>query len=356
MTIRPSFRNIHNRFLLNGVHYRFQDLFEIAYSFIKEGEDHEVAIGDFLMDWIRPNDTITLKTSGSTGSPKWITYNKQSMVNSALATGDHFGLKIGDRALHCLNADFIAGKMMLVRAMILGLEIDLVPPQGNVFVYSNKTYDFAAMVPLQVNNAFENLDRVKTLLIGGAPTSAKLKKRLSEKQTHCFETYGMTETLTHIASRIINGDTDHFSTLPNVKISQDERDCLVIEVPYLTEEKIITNDLVELKDKRTFLLKGRVDNIINTGGVKVLPEEVEAKISAHMDLPFLVGAIDDNYLGQKIVLLVEGEFPVQLLEDLKKIEQMTTYELPKAVYSLKAFVRTANGKIKRKDTFALLDL
>ncbi len=166
---------------------------------------------------------------------------------------------------------------MLVRAMILGLEIDLVPPQGNVLLHTDKTYDFAAMVPLQVANAFDDLDRVKTLLIGGAPSSTKLKDQLKAKQTVCYETYGMTETLTHIASRKINGDAIHFSTLPNVKISRDERECLVIEVPYLTQEKIITNDLVELKDNKTFLLKGRVDNVINTGGVKVHPEEVEAK-------------------------------------------------------------------------------
>ena len=129
MEKQPTYKNIHNRFKLNGNHYRFEDLFEVAYSFIKEGEEHERAIGDFLMDWIRPNPTITLRTSGSTGTPKLITYKKQAMVNSALATGNHFGVKIGDRALHCLNADFIAGKMMLVRAMILGLELDLLPPR-----------------------------------------------------------------------------------------------------------------------------------------------------------------------------------------------------------------------------------
>ena len=198
MENRPNYKNVHNRFLLNGNHYKFDDLFEIAYSFIKEGEAHEKAIGDFLMDWIRPNDIITLKTSGSTGTPKLIYYHKQAMVNSALATGDHFGVAIGDKALHCLNANFIAGKMMLVRAMILGLEIDLVPPQGNVLAACDKTYDFAAMVPLQVEQAFDDLDKVKTLLIGGAPSSVQLKEKLKQKSTHCYETYGMTETVTHM--------------------------------------------------------------------------------------------------------------------------------------------------------------
>ncbi|MGB0366048.1 MAG: AMP-binding protein [Flavobacteriaceae bacterium] len=356
MENRPNYTNVHNRFLLNGNHYRFDDLFEIAYSFIKEGEAHEKAIGDFLMDWIRPNDIITLKTSGSTGKPKLIHYNKQAMVNSALATGDHFGVKIGDKALHCLNADFIAGKMMLVRAMILGLEIDLVPPQGNVLQSSDKIYDFAAMVPLQVEHAFEDLDKVKTLLIGGAPSSVQLKERLKQKRTQCYETYGMTETVTHIASRKINGDSLLFSPLPGVKLSTDERGCMVIDVPYLTEEKIITNDLVALEKDQHFLLKGRIDNVINSGGIKVIPEEVEAKIAPYIAQPFFIGAIEDNALGQKVILLLEGEMPAELHQKLSNIESLSKYELPKEIYSVALFMRTTNGKLMRQQTISSLNL
>lgn len=356
MENRPNYTNVHNRFLLNGNHYRFDDFFEIAYSFIKEGEAHEKAIGDFLMDWIRPNDIITLKTSGSTGKPKLIHYHKQAMVNSALATGDHFGVKIGDKALHCLNADFIAGKMMLVRAMILGLEIDLVPPQGNVLQSSDKIYDFAAMVPLQVEHAFEDLDKVKTLLIGGAPSSVQLKERLKQKRTQCYETYGMTETVTHIASRKINGDSLLFSPLPGVKLSTDERGCMVIDVPYLTEEKIITNDLVALEKDQHFLLKGRIDNVINSGGIKVIPEEVEAKIAPYIAQPFFIGAIEDNALGQKVILLLEGEMPAELHQKLSNIESLSKYELPKEIYSVALFMRTTNGKLMRQQTISSLNL
>jgi len=356
MENRPNYTNVHNRFLLNGNHYRFDDLFEIAYSFIKEGEAHEKAIGDFLMDWIRPNDIITLKTSGSTGKPKLIHYHKQAMVNSALATGDHFGVKIGDKALHCLNADFIAGKMMLVRAMILGLEIDLVPPQGNVLQSSDKIYDFAAMVPLQVEHAFEDLDKVKTLLIGGATSSVQLKERLKQKRTQCYETYGMTETVTHIASRKINGDSPLFSPLPGVKLSTDERGCMVIDVPYLTEEKIITNDLVALEKDQHFLLKGRIDNVINSGGIKVIPEEVEAKIAPYIAQPFFIGAIEDNALGQKVILLLEGEMPAELHLKLSNIESLSQYELPKEIYSVALFMRTTNGKLMRQQTISSLNL
>lgn len=356
MQHRPSYTNIHNRFLLNGNHYNFTDLFEVAYSFIKEGAAHEKAVGDFLMDWIHPSDSITLKTSGSTGKPKLIRYDKQVMVNSALATGNHFGVQIGDTALHCLNTDFIAGKMMLVRAMILGLELDLVPPQGNVLSHSEKPYDFVAMVPLQVEHAMADLNRIKTLLIGGAPSSAQLKTALKQTTTHCYETYGMTETVTHIASRKINATTSQFTPLPGVNLSTDDRDCLVIDVPYLSDDKIITNDIVDLADDQRFHLKGRFDTIINTAGIKVLPEEVEAKIAPCLDQPFFVGAINDEQLGQKVVLIVEGETQLELNELLSSIKALSPYELPKEIYSLPSFERTQNGKIQRQQTMAKLNL
>ncbi len=154
---------------------------------------------------------------------------------------------------------------MLVRAMILGLELDLVPPQGNVLSHSEKPYDFVAMVPLQVEQALTDLNRIKTLLIGGAPSSTHLKTALKQKTTHCFETYGMTETVTHIASRKIDPTTTQFTPLPGVKLSTDDRDCLVIDVPYLSDDKIITNDIVALAEDQRFHLKGRIDTIINTG-------------------------------------------------------------------------------------------
>ena len=278
------------------------------------------------------------------------------MVNSALATGDHFGVAIGDKALHCLNANFIAGKMMLVRAMILGLEIDLVPPQGNVLAACDKTYDFAAMVPLQVEQAFEDLDKVKILLIGGAPSSVQLKEKLKQRNTQCFETYGMTETVTHIASRKINGNSPLFSPLPGVKLSTDERGCMVIDVPYLTEEKIVTNDLVALDKDQRFLLKGRIDNVINSGGIKVIPEEVEAKIAPYITQPFFIGAIADKTLGQKVILVLEGETSAELLSKLSTIEGLSKYELPKEIYSLALFKRTPNGKVMRQQTISSLNL
>lgn len=356
MNNNPTFKNVHKRFRLNGNPYRFDDLFEIAYSFIKEGEEHERAIGDFLMDWIKPSPFIELKTSGSTGTPKTITYNKQSMVNSALATGNHFNVTIGDTALHCLNADFIAGKMMLVRAMILGLEIDLVPPQGNVLGHSDKPYDFVAMVPLQVEQSFAALDRVKTLLIGGAPTPSTLKNKLATTKVNCFETYGMTETLTHIASRKLNHSSGVYTPLPGVELSTDKRDCLVIEVPYLSDQKIVTNDLVTLAKNKTFQLHGRIDNVINTGGLKVLPEELEAIISETINDPFFIAGIQDDAYGEKLILVVEGTPNPSLKQKLMQLKTIAKYQRPKAVYFLPEFVRTPNGKIQRQLTLSQLNL
>ena len=355
MMHRPSYKNIHNRFRLNGTHYSFEALTEIGYSFVKEGAPYEQAIGDFLLDWTHASDTLILKTSGSTGQPKLSRYHKQAMVNSSLATGDFFHLQVGDKALHCLNADYIAGKMMLVRAMILGLEIDLVPPEGNVLQHTNKVYDFAAMVPLQVAHSLSQLPQIKTLIIGGAPIPKALHKEIVQQSTACFETYGMTETVSHIAARPINEDATPFHVLPGVSISQDERECLVIEAPHLSDQKIITNDLVHLVEQEAFHFRGRIDHVINSGGIKISPEEIEAKLSPFIVQPILIAALPDESLGEKMVLLVEGSLEVDWAALFSKAK-LPHYSCPKEVHSLAEFAYTPNGKIKREATLALLDL
>ena len=356
MNQKPSYRNVHNRFKLNGNNYSFNDLFEVAYSFIKEGKPHEKVIGDFLMDWMDPKKELILKTSGSTGTPKQMRYAKQAMVNSALATGDHFGVQIGDRALHCLSADFIAGKMMLVRAMILGLELDIVSPNGNVLDKNPTVYDFAAMVPIQVVNAMNQINQVKTLLIGGAAPSATLLQQLQSKETNSFVTYGMTETLTHIASRSVKSKDTVFNVLPGVQITQDSRQCLNIEVPYLTEDTVVTNDLVTIVSDASFTLLGRVDHVINSGGVKVIPEAVEEKISSLITCPCFITSIADEQLGQKVILVLEQKEDTQnILGLIKEKKILSTYELPKNVFFLDAFEYTENGKLKREATAAKLE-
>src|SRR5690606_31957790 len=199
----PSYDKVHLRFKLNGSYFDREDLMEVAYSYIKEGEPYEQSIGDFLMDWLNEKSFMYVRTSGSTGEAKPIRVQKQAMVNSAIASGDFFGKDVGDSALHCLPAGVIAGKMMLVRAMILGLEIDLVEPSVSPLEGLNKIYDFSAMIPLQVENSLPKIDQIKKMIVGGAPISSSLIDSLQDKSSEIFETYGMTETVTQDRKSVV---------------------------------------------------------------------------------------------------------------------------------------------------------
>lgn len=352
---KPTYKNIHNRFRLNGVHYTFDELSEVGYSYVKEGTAYERTIGEFFLDWAHPSSELTLQTSGSTGKPKKMVFSKQSLVDSALATGNFFNLKVGDRALHCLSSDYIAGRMMLVRAMILGLEIDLVPPEGNPLKHNNKNYEFVAMVPLQVEKALSEIERIGLLIVGGASLATPLKKALAKKKVLSYETYGMTETLTHIAARKIDESDQPFSVLPGVEIESNAQGCLVIRCAHLDQKEIVTNDCVEITSPTHFQLKGRRDNIINSGGIKILPENVEKQLSTLIVNPFFVIGIPDEQLGQKAILLIEGQRGKTLTEAIEQFK-MEAYQKPKAIYFLPRFRYTATGKIQRKATLALLNL
>jgi len=341
----PHYSKIHNRFKLNGFFYNADDLLLLANSFIKEGEEFQYEIGVFILDWLDDNDFIVTQTSGTTGKPKAIKIQKQAMVNSAIATGDFFALQPGNSALHCLPSKFIAGKMMLVRAFVLGLEIDLVNPQGKIEIDS-KMYDFAAMVPLQVENNFEQLSRIKTLIIGGAQPNIQLVSRLQKLTSlKAYETYGMTETITHIAAKEII--SDFFQVLPEISIYKDERDCLVIDAPRIASEKIITNDLVDIVSENQFKWLGRIDNVINSGGIKLFPEQIEKKLQPHITNRLFISSKDDDKLGNKIVLVIEQEsndFDTSIFKALER------YEKPKEIYFTSTFSETKTGKINRNET------
>lgn len=357
MNTTPTFDKLHLRFKLNGSYFDREDLMEVAYSYIKEGEPFEQSIGDFLMDWLNEKPFMYVRTSGSTGEAKQIRIQKQAMVNSAIASGDFFGINVGDSALHCLPAAFIAGKMMLVRAMILGLEIDLVEPNLTPLKGLSRTYDFSAMIPLQVENSLSKLDQVKKMIVGGAPISSALVDSLQDKTTEIFETYGMTETVTHIAAKKINNfssseelEKSNFKILPNITIGTDQRGCLVIDAPNIAEEVIVTNDLVDLVSVDEFKWKGRIDHIINSGGVKLIPEQIEKKLAEVIPTRFFVYGLKDSSLGQKLIAVVEGENNPKLLESIKSLASLDKFEHPKEVFFADVFLETENGKIKRKAT------
>ena len=339
-----TYINVHNYFKLNGFHLDRKDLCRVAYSFIKEGEEYEKSVGDFILDWFDTKSYLELNTSGTTGTPKIIRIEKQAMVNSALATGDFFNLNPGDKALHCLPTKYIAGKMMFVRSFILGLDMDFVAPSSHPLLHNDTKYDFVAMVPLQAQNSLLELKNVKKMIVGGAKMSKSLEKSLLKLKTETYETYGMTETITHIAAKKIG--EKYFTILPNIKISQDDRNCLVIDAPKISNETIVTNDLVELINDNQFGYLGRIDNVINSGGIKLIPEQIEDKLSNKIHSRFFVTGIHDPVLGEKVIVVIEGE--KQELDE-STFDDLDKYEKPKEIFYVSKFIETQNGKIKRKE-------
>jgi len=347
----PHHTKIHNRFQLKGYYFSANELKDIGYDFIKEGAPYEVAIGKFIMDWMDKEDFIHVKTSGSTGDPKTIQISKQAMVSSAIRTGNFFDVHIGDSALHCLPADFIAGKMMLVRAMILGLSLDLVQPTSDPMKDVNRSYDFVAMTPMQAFYSIEKLDQIKTLIIGGAPIYPELNEKLVALHSNCYETYGMTETITHIAAAPLAIPKQPFRALEGIHLQTDKEGCLVVDAPDITNQLIHTHDLVDMHDEKTFTYLGRKDNVINSGGVKISPEVVEEKLAHHIPSPFFLYGVPDKVLGQKLVMIVEGEETSEavVLEQLATCDSLEKFEIPKSTHFVSEILRN-NGKYLRNKT------
>lgn len=341
----PTYDNVHNQFKLNGFHLNREDLCRVAYSFIKEGEDFEKPVGDFLLDWFDSKDYIEMQTSGTTGKAKIITVSKQAMVESALATGDFFELLPGNKALHCLPVKYVAGKMMLVRAMILGLDLEFVAPSSHPLRHNEIDFDFVAMVPLQAQNSLTELKKVKKMIVGGAAINKNLEKQLLKLPTQVFETYGMTETITHIAARKLGEKA--FTVLPGVTISYDNRNCLVIHAPRISDDVIITNDIVESVNENQFVFLGRMDNVINSGGIKLIPEQIEEKLAHKIHQRFFITSKPDSELGEKVILVIEGD-----KQDLGEaiFEELDKYEKPKELVFIPKFKETGSGKVMRKET------
>ncbi|PJJ08505.1 O-succinylbenzoic acid--CoA ligase [Flavobacterium sp. 1] len=344
-----TYKNVHNHFKINGYHLTKEDLCRIAYSFIKEGADFEQAVGDFLLDWFDDKSYIDMYTSGTTGEPKTIRIEKDAMVKSAIATGDFFGLEPGNKVLHCLPANYVAGKMMFIRSFILGLDMDFVAPSSHPLEYNDKKYDFAAMVPLQAKNSLGKLTNIKKIIIGGVKVHKSLEQELIKLPVEIYETYGMTETITHIAAKKIGEEA--FTTLPNVTVSVNENQCLEIVAKNIRDEKIVTNDIVKLISETQFVWLGRFDNVINSGGIKIMPEQVEGKLSTLIPRRYFVNGEQDDNLGEKVVLYVEGE-PINI--DNSVFDVLDKYEKPKEIIFIPKFKETATGKIMREESKKLV--
>ncbi|WP_010135113.1 AMP-binding protein [Ochrovirga pacifica] len=352
--------NMHPSFRLNGEH------FESQLELISFSEDVSEDLFWFLQEWFSDSETLIVKTSGSTGTPKLIAIQKEYMRNSAKATGAFFELGAETKALCCLSTEYIAGKMMVVRALELGWHLDVVEPISNPLEDSFETYDFCAMVPMQVKASLWDLQLVKKLIIGGGVVSVGLQEQLQQVSTECFATYGMTETVTHIAVKKLNlvsssaiedtkyriGKwTSNYKLLPDITISQDERDCLVINAPLLSDEKVITNDIVKIHSETEFEWLGRFDNVINSGGVKLHPEQIERELSKIISQRFFVAGKSDETLGEKLILVIEGE---EISLNFSSLE-LSKYEVPKEVFFVKQFVLTETQKIQRQKTINLIN-
>ncbi len=352
---------MHPSFQLNGISFASEKELLIFSKTISEN------LHDFLSDWFTKKAYIIVKTSGSTGIPKLIQLKKEYMKNSALATGEFFNVKENTKALLCLSIDYIAGKMMLIRALTLGWKLDIVDPISNPLIHTNKIYDFSAMIPLQLQNSLGEIHRIKKLIIGGGVVSNKLINRLKDITSEVFATYGMTETSTHIAIKKLNHyenaisnqtEKSFYKALPEVTIYKDQRNCLVIDAPKVTDELIVTNDIVQLISENEFEWLGRFDNAINSGGIKLYPEKIEEKLSTIISNRFFVTGISDEVLGEKLILIVEGDdIPNKtnkLASEIIQIKSLTKYEIPKEIYFVKKFIQTDTKKIQRKKTTTLI--
>lgn len=320
--------------------------------------------------WLRPaidtlmslgrEEGMAATTSGTTGPPKRFTIPRQDLIASAQLTARTFNLKAGDRVLHCLPSDFVAGKMMWVRAFSLGLDLHAIDPRGSVLdhIHPDDRFAFAAMVPVQLHRALrENRARVEqqfaTILLGGGPVSEALTEELQDLRTNVSIGYGSTETVTHVALRPLNGQgkSDVFTALGDVHFGRDPRGCLVTYTPHLSVQQHVTNDLVELIDDTHFHWLGRHDNVILSGGKKIFPEQLEAKTAAIIPYTHYFTGTQDDVLGQSVLLVLEcPKDEAEVMNEVMPLLLATLHphELPRRVRTVPVFQRTSGGKVIRE--------
>ena len=312
------------------------------------------AVVEFLELWYNDADSVQGYTSGSTGAPKPIKLLKSDMRASARLTNHYLGIDSHSTLLLCLSPSYIAGKMMIVRALEARASLLVVEPSSTPLQNLDTSITLAAMVPMQVSETLQQKDgaaqlsRIEQLLIGGAPVLPALENRLKTLTTHTYITYGMTETVSHVALRR-PGD-DCYDAIGDVSFEVDKRGCLVIDAPQLSERRFVTNDMVSLDSERRFRWLGRYDNVIMSGGLKFCAEELEKKITSVIPSRYYITAAPDERLGQHIVLVIES-LPYNPVQEEKLREQLSQilsrYEMPREIKYMSRFEETYSGKIKR---------
>lgn len=335
--------------------------------------DHPYFLGayNFMLSWLNGQTEFTLHTSGSTGTPKAILITRAQLSSSAFMTGTALDLPAGTKALVCLNVGYIAGVMMLVRGMELGWELSIVEPVSNPLVDMDwdVSFDFVSMVPLQLaaclsdEKTKSHVNNLGKILLGGAPVGVSLQKQIDELDVPVYQSYGMTETVSHVALKKLNFPVkeDDYVVLPGVAFGVDERGCLFLNGAVTNGEKIQTNDLVDITSDTTFNWLGRVDNVINSGGVKIVLDKVDEVVAEvfyelRYDSDFFSWYETDEKLGQKLILIVrETDHPVSvtiILDEIRK--RISAYETPKHVYFAAEFIKTPTDKIDKRKTASLI--
>lgn len=316
--------------------------------------EFENKIKAFLKEWFSETQTVQVQTSGSTGTPKVFDIEKKKMIASAEMTCNFLDLVEGDSALICLPIEYISGKMMVVRSIVRKMKLIVNNPTTQPLIDIDCKVDFCAMTPLQVENSLDKLYLIKNLIIGGAAVSENLKKKIFQRShelkgsQRIFETYGMSETLSHIALKQIFPDPeDFFTTFKNVEISTDERGCLKIFAPHLNTEVLQTNDLVEIKNDNQFRFLGRIDNVINSGGAKIFPEQLEALVKKEIPYEVVFLGLEDETLGQKLILVIEGQESQEIIDNIATLPFEKSFHRPKEIIFKEKIPRTPNGKINR---------
>jgi o-succinylbenzoate---CoA ligase len=325
---------------------------------------------DFCHDWLNGKEDFEIETSGSTGLPKKIVIARSQMETGARLTARALNLQAGYNALLALDPDYIAGKMMLVRSLVVGMNTLAVEPCANPLVsIGNERVDFAALVPYQVRTILQSpaslkkLDTIKVLIVGGAALDLQSIDRLQHSKCEVSLTYGMTETISHIALQKINGKEKQecFVALPGILLEKDDRDCLIINAMPLGLNLIRTNDVVALHSSGSFTWLGRWDHVINTGGVKVFPEKIEKEVEKlfyqfNLQNRFFVSGVPDPLLGSKVALIIEGDFDRKIFSD-KTIRALNSvlskYEVPREIKVIPEFVETKTQKVNRMATLQL---
>jgi len=310
----------------------------------------------FLRLWFSPSDFIEAQTSGSTGTPQTIRLPKTTMQQSASRTIEYFGLQDGNRILLSLPSRFIAGKMMVVRAITGQMDLITVDPSSDFDLLIDETFDFGAMVPNQVFKLLESpsgrqkIENIRNLLIGGSSIPANLETQISQLTNRVVLTYGMTETASHIAIRELSGEkhSDIYHCLQGITVTSGQNDCLQIFDSNLTE-LLQTKDIAEILSLTSFRILGRVDDVIISGGIKYWPEKIEKKLESTIPRRFIISSLPDEKLGEKLVLVIEGELAGIGVINKKLTEILPSFERPKSICFLEKFPETPNGKLKRHE-------